>query len=112
METPPSIDASFFQSSVDLPVFVTNGADPLHGFDDTSSPFSGELEYTNGERPQKKFRSKKRRMLVQDIMAKNPLTVTPTSTLADAVRIMAQKRIHRLPVVDNGKIKFNTKILF
>lgn len=38
------------------------------------------------------------------IMKKNPLTIAPTATLAEAARIFHEKRIHRLPVVEDGKL--------
>jgi CBS domain-containing protein len=40
------------------------------------------------------------RLLVRDRMSRPAITVTPTTTLAEAVRLMAARRIHYLPVVD------------
>lgn len=42
---------------------------------------------------------------VEDIMSKNPTTVTTKSYMRDAAAIMAEHRLHRLPVLDNeGKL--------
>lgn len=38
------------------------------------------------------------------IMKKGCITVTPETTVEEAARIFSTKRIHRLPVVDNGKL--------
>ena len=38
------------------------------------------------------------------IMKKGCITVTPETTIEEAARIFSTKRIHRLPVVDNGKL--------
>jgi len=37
---------------------------------------------------------------VEDIMTKKVITVSPAETVADAARIMGEKKINRLPVVD------------
>jgi CBS domain-containing protein len=41
---------------------------------------------------------------VADIMTANPITVTPQQTVADCMRIVTDKRIRHLPVVENGKL--------
>ena len=38
------------------------------------------------------------------IMKKNPIVISPEATIEDAARIFHEKRIHRLPVVENGKL--------
>ena len=38
------------------------------------------------------------------IMKKGCITVTPETTIEEAAKIFSTKRIHRLPVVDNGKL--------
>ena len=43
-------------------------------------------------------------MLVRDVMSTNVVTITSTTSLADARRIMDAHRIRRLPVVDKGKL--------
>jgi acetoin utilization protein AcuB len=43
-------------------------------------------------------------MLARDIMTKNPITVDGEISIAEAKRIMKEKNIRRLPVVDNGKL--------
>lgn len=45
-----------------------------------------------------------RRNLVRDWMTPDPITIKPKATLPEAHRIMKEKKIRRLPVVDNGKI--------
>ena len=43
--------------------------------------------------------------LVKDWMTANPICVSPETTLPEALQIMKDKRIRRLPVVDgNGKL--------
>ena len=37
-------------------------------------------------------------------MTRNPITVTSKTTLPDAHKLMTEKKIRRLPVVDNGKL--------
>ena len=39
-------------------------------------------------------------MLVKDAMVENPLTTTPGTPLADAARLMAERKVGCLPVVD------------
>lgn len=39
---------------------------------------------------------------VADIMTPNPITVTPQTSLQDAIQILAEKHISGLPVVDDG----------
>jgi CBS domain-containing protein len=41
---------------------------------------------------------------VEDIYTREPVTIGPDSTLADAATIMAEKRIHYLPVMQDGNI--------
>jgi len=44
-------------------------------------------------------------MLVKDRMTPNPVTITPTTTFPEAFRIIREKRIRHLPVVDKkGKL--------
>lgn len=38
------------------------------------------------------------------IMKKNIITVSPDATISDAAKIFTEKKIHRLPVVDKGKL--------
>jgi CBS domain-containing protein len=41
---------------------------------------------------------------VRDILTPNVATITPQDTVEDAMRIMTDKHIRHLPVVENGKI--------
>jgi acetoin utilization protein AcuB len=43
-------------------------------------------------------------MRIGDIMTKNPLTVDSETLVVDAQKIMKEKNIRRLPVVDKGKL--------
>lgn len=43
-------------------------------------------------------------MLVKDIMSKNPITVTPGTTVLDAEKLMSLNRIGRLIVVEDGEV--------
>lgn len=42
--------------------------------------------------------------LVRDWMTGNPVTCSSTTTLPDAHKIMTERKIRRLPVVDNGQL--------
>ena len=42
--------------------------------------------------------------LVHTIMIRNPVSINAKDSLADAVRIIATKQVHHLPVLDNGKL--------
>ena len=39
-------------------------------------------------------------MLVRDRMTLNPVTITPDVSVTDALRLMSEKKIRRLPVID------------
>jgi len=41
---------------------------------------------------------------VEDIMIRNPVTITPTDTISEAIKIMDKERIGCLPVVENKKL--------
>jgi CBS domain-containing protein len=41
---------------------------------------------------------------VEDIMSKNPLTVTPHDPILEAASYMGLKNFRRIPVVENGRI--------
>ncbi|MGA2518840.1 MAG: CBS and ACT domain-containing protein [Thermodesulfobacteriota bacterium] len=43
-------------------------------------------------------------MRVKEMMTKNPVTVSPDTLVLDARRIMKEKNIHRLPVLEKGKL--------
>lgn len=40
----------------------------------------------------------------RDIMTKNPITVSPETTIVDAVKILLERRFNGLPVVKDGKL--------
>ncbi|MGB8698951.1 MAG: CBS domain-containing protein [Thermosynechococcaceae cyanobacterium] len=42
-------------------------------------------------------------MSVQDIMTAKPVTIHPDASLADAAHLMLEKRVNRLPVVDEAQ---------
>lgn len=41
---------------------------------------------------------------LQKVMTRDPASVSPDTTLADAVQLMYEKKIGGLPVVENGKL--------
>jgi CBS domain-containing protein len=41
---------------------------------------------------------------VRDWMTATPVTITPRTSLSEAHRLMKQKKVRRLPVVDDGKL--------
>ncbi|MEJ2117080.1 MAG: CBS domain-containing protein [Alphaproteobacteria bacterium] len=43
--------------------------------------------------------------LVQDIMSKNPVTVTPEDSIKDAMSVMTKRTIRHLPVQSDGELK-------
>ncbi len=43
-------------------------------------------------------------MRIRDVMTKNPVTISSETLIIDAQKIMKEKNIRRLPVVDNGKL--------
>ena len=45
-----------------------------------------------------------RNMFVANRMTKNPITVEPTTPVNDAAKLMKQRKIRRLPVVENGQL--------
>lgn len=51
-----------------------------------------------------KYVAKNHGKTVTDIMTRDPITISPDKRLEDASRIMTEKRIKKLPVVENGRI--------
>jgi acetoin utilization protein AcuB len=45
------------------------------------------------------------KFLVRDWMTPNPVTITSKTTVPEAHKLMSERHIRRLPVVDNGKLK-------
>jgi len=43
-------------------------------------------------------------MLVRDVMTRNLITVDPETSFTDALKIMRENKIRRLPVLENGKL--------
>ena len=43
-------------------------------------------------------------LCVRDVMVRDVVTVTPDVPLAKAAQLMVERRIHRLPVVEDGKL--------
>jgi CBS domain-containing protein len=55
----------------------------------------------------KKFKKELEKMAgstVKDICTRNPVTLTPETSIEDIATIMAEKRVHTLPVVEGGKL--------
>jgi len=42
--------------------------------------------------------------LISELMTANPITVSPETTIEECMRIMSQKKIRHLPVVDHEKL--------
>jgi acetoin utilization protein AcuB len=42
--------------------------------------------------------------VVREWMTTSPVTITPKTSLSEAHRLMKQKKVRRLPVVDNGRL--------
>lgn len=42
--------------------------------------------------------------LVRDVMTKNPLTVSPHTTISDCMNLMTDRHIRHLPVVDSNEV--------
>ncbi|HIK30216.1 MAG TPA: CBS domain-containing protein [Oscillatoriales cyanobacterium M4454_W2019_049] len=54
--------------------------------------------------PWEKFKQQIRKtlgVLVQDVMTPNPVTVKPDTPISEAADLMVEKRVNRLPVVDD-----------
>ncbi len=45
-----------------------------------------------------------RRRVIRDWMTPSPITISPNTTLPEAARLMKECNIHRLPVVDEGRL--------
>lgn len=43
-------------------------------------------------------------MKVEDVMSHSPITVTGATPLVDLARTLVERRIHRLPVVEDGRL--------
>lgn len=41
---------------------------------------------------------------IEDLMIKNPITVTPDTTILEVSKLLASKEFHSLPVVENEKL--------
>jgi CBS domain-containing protein len=41
---------------------------------------------------------------VSDVMTKDPVSVPPSTTVADAMKLVTQRRFRHLPITDNGKV--------
>lgn len=41
---------------------------------------------------------------IADVMSPSPLTLTPADSTADAIRIMQERNVRRVPVVDGGRV--------
>lgn len=44
------------------------------------------------------------RLCVRDVMIRDVLTASPDMPLAEAARLMLQRHVHRLPVLESGKL--------
>ena len=60
--------------------------------------------YQKSDKQFKKDLKKMTASLVKDIYTPNPITVEPDTPLEEIATIMAEKRIHTLPVIKDGKL--------
>lgn len=44
------------------------------------------------------------KVIVSQVMTSNPLTILPSTTVQEAMRIVTEKRFRHLPVVENGQL--------
>ena len=44
------------------------------------------------------------KMLIENVMTKDPLTVTPDKSISDCMNLMIDNHIRHLPVVENGQL--------
>lgn len=44
------------------------------------------------------------KLRVKDVMSRNAITITPDASISEAAKIMRERNINRLPVVDNGRL--------
>lgn len=51
-----------------------------------------------------RFRTSIAGMTVENLMTKNPITVSPDVSIKELLGLMLSHRIERLPVIDNGKL--------
>jgi CBS-domain-containing membrane protein len=63
----------------------------LHLFLETPAHFQKRLEKLLGDK-------------VKDVMSAKPITVTPDTPVNEIARLMADKGVHTLPVVESGKL--------
>jgi len=63
----------------------------LHLFLEMPSRFKKRLEKLLGDR-------------VRDVMTVDPITIAPTTPVNEIAQIMAAKRVHTLPVLEQGKL--------
>jgi CBS domain-containing protein len=63
---------------------------------------TAQRELTSGELTRELAALRDSRRTVAEVMTPNPVTVKPNITIAEAVRMMAEFDIKRLPVVDDG----------
>lgn len=47
---------------------------------------------------------KNTKQVVSDVMTSNPVTAKPTMNVHEAVKIMSERKIRRLPIVDNNNL--------
>lgn len=66
----------------------------------------GKLSFTETGRKHKELYEQLRARTALDVMKRNPVTATEETSIDEAIRIMTEHQIKRLPIVDeNGKFK-------
>ncbi len=81
------------------------GATVFSGTDDSSPDYGDIVELLSGrlidlEEP----RHPRGFTYVEEIMVRNVVTTVPDATVAEAARLMCEHRIHRLPVLSEGRL--------
>ncbi len=80
--------------------FVGKKVDVPHALVSLTKLLGETFHYTDIEEI---FRKSKHKLL-DNVMTKPPYSTTPNASITDVENIMIKKHIHRLPVVDNGKL--------
>jgi len=80
--------------------FIGKNAEIPHSFASIKSLF-GQYFYFSEVAP---IFEKSKEKKVVEVMTKNPITVTPNCSLTEIVKLMAEKNLKRIPVVDGEKI--------
>lgn len=77
----------------------------LSGSDDSSTDYGDIIELLSSRFVEFDERHHPRRFTyVEEIMVRDVVTTTPDATVVEAARAMCENRIHRLPVLEDGRL--------